>query len=163
RGLLSVAIDLTYGLEALHGAGIVHGDLKPRNLLVVPSEDGELPTVRLLDFLGDPTHGGTIGYAAPEVLAGRPATSTSDLYGLGPTLQHLSVGAPPSPHDDAKPGGRPQRPEPVSAAELEESGTPPGLVSLVLRLLAIDPQERPREAREVRHELESLDPSAVRP
>ena len=80
RALCLVAAEAADGLEALHAAGVVHGDLKPSNLLVIPGggPDGEargatLPAgVRLLDFglaslLGrdDQGHRGTPGFAAP--------------------------------------------------------------------------------------------------
>ena len=71
----------------LHGKGIIHRDIKPENVLI--SSDG---TVKLTDFglsalaphnksLEAPL--GTLGYAAPEVLAGVPYDRSVDLWALG--------------------------------------------------------------------------------
>src|SRR5439155_23227061 len=58
---------------------------------------------------------------------------------------------------------RRQQSGPPPASPLEEAGAPAALVQLVLRLLAPSPAERPRDAREVRRELERIHPAASRP
>src|SRR6185295_5956805 len=86
-----------------HAAGIVHGDLKPSNLLVIPGADADaLPAgVRLVDFglaalLGEGKgHRGTRGFAAPEVVKGETPGFAADLYGLGATLFALATGKAP--------------------------------------------------------------------
>ena len=167
-----VAAQVAHGLEALHGAGVVHGDLKPSNLLVVPgSTPRDRPLgVRLLDFglaavLGrdGPTHRGTPGYAAPEVVRGAPPSSAADLYGLGATLYTLIAGRPAFEAEDPSSLLRRQQSGPPPALPLEEAGAPAGLVQLVLGLLAPDGTQRPRDAREVRRELERMHPAARRP
>src|SRR5205085_3013763 len=171
KSLLRLAVEIATGLEALHAAEIVHGDLKPSNILVIPGGPGEPPAgVRLLDFglarvLGEPGagHRGTPGYAAPEVVAGEAPTRAADLYGFGPTLYHLIAKRAPFQAATVETLLRRQRSEPPDATALAEAGAPSALVPLVLRLLAIEPAERPRSARELRLELESLDPALVRP
>jgi Nif-specific regulatory protein len=169
--LLRVAAQVAQGLEALHAAGVVHGDIKPSNLLVIPPADGQgLPLVRLLDFglaavLGREARGhrGTPGYAAPEVVRGDLPTRSADLYGLGAMLFTLVHGRPPFEADGPTSLLRRQQAGPPSAQPLEEAGAPAPLVQLILRMLAPDPNERPRDAREVRRELERLHPAARRP
>src|SRR5437867_10793846 len=170
--LFLVAAQVAHGLEALHAAGVIHGDLKPSNLLVLPAPTaGELPLgVRLLDFglaavLGrdEQGHRGTPGYAAPELVRGEPPSHATDLHGLGATLFTLAAGRPPFEADRPSSLLRRQRAGPPAAQPLEEAGTPAALAQLVLRMLAPDPAQRPRDAREVRLELERSHPAARRP
>jgi serine/threonine protein kinase len=87
------------GLAALHAAGVVHRDIKPDNLLRM--EDGRL----VLSDFGLATDAatapgatvliGTPHYMAPEVLAGEPATSRSDVWALGVVLHEIFFGRRP--------------------------------------------------------------------
>ncbi|HYM80185.1 MAG TPA: sigma 54-interacting transcriptional regulator [Candidatus Limnocylindria bacterium] len=171
-GFAFAATEVAHGLEVLHGLGVVHGDLKPSNVLIVkPANAGPLPSaVRLLDFglaalLGQPAHGhrGTPGYAAPEVVRGEPPSPAADLYGFGALLYAMITGRPPFQGESAQALLRSQQAGPPPALPLAERGASPGLVQLVLRLMAPDPRERPRDAGEVRRELEGLYPAARRP
>lgn len=104
-------------LSAVHQLGVLHKDLKPGNVLIVPGADGECPQIKLGDFgsgrvldaqrltelgisrvgvtesalAGDSTSG-TLLYYAPEVLAGQPPTLKADLYALGIMLYQLAAG-----------------------------------------------------------------------
>ncbi|MCC6221748.1 MAG: serine/threonine protein kinase [Deltaproteobacteria bacterium] len=84
------------GLEAIHRAGIIHGDIKPENLLL--SREGE---IKIADFgiAQIPTEPvrderarqgvGTFEYLAPEYLNGEPATVLTDIYSLGITTYYF--------------------------------------------------------------------------
>ena len=85
-------------LEAAHGAGIVHRDVKPSNIMV-----GETGRAKLTDFgiaqaADDPTltkTGNVIGspaYLAPERLSGQEASPASDLWSLGAVLYFATEG-----------------------------------------------------------------------
>ncbi len=94
-------------LDAAHGQGVLHRDVKPQNVLI--DEDG---SARLTDFGSariesqatvTATGGvvGTVAYAAPEEISGQRADSRSDLFSLGLTLYFALVGRlpeGPSPH-----------------------------------------------------------------
>ncbi|MFI5372661.1 MAG: tetratricopeptide repeat protein, partial [Candidatus Eisenbacteria bacterium] len=170
--LLFVAAEVARGLEALHLAGVVHGDVKPSNLLVLrdPQLDAPPAGVRLLDFglaglleRDRPGHTGTPGFQAPEVVAGIAPSASTDLYGVGATLFMLATGQPPFPGEDASAVLHRQREGPPAALPLEQAGAPPALVELILRLLAPLPLERPVSAAELRRELERIHPAARRP
>jgi Nif-specific regulatory protein len=164
RGAADLAARVASGLDVLHRAGVVHGDLKPGNLLVVPVA-GTSRDIRLVDFglsvlLGTDAGGfrGTPGYAAPEVAAGSSPTPSADLYGLGATMFALITGRTPS-----SASGNSERPQGPTANDLEPSGTPWPLIEFILRLMAPDPAERPRDAHEARSDLEHRVPEAKRP
>src|SRR4051812_15481237 len=87
----AIGIDLCRALAAVHAAGLVHGDVKAQNVM---RETGG--RIVLMDFGAGRAQGadvagvaGTPMYLAPEVLAGEPPTTQSDLYSLGVVLFYL--------------------------------------------------------------------------
>lgn len=91
---MSVALGIVRALCVLHGRGGHHGDLSPNNVLVERGDDGA--QARLIDATpGDRSaRVGTPGFIAPEVLAGGPQGSRSDLYALGCLLHVVLADAP---------------------------------------------------------------------
>ncbi|HEU4463145.1 MAG TPA: serine/threonine-protein kinase [Solirubrobacterales bacterium] len=119
-----LARELLAALAHIHAAGILHRDVKPANVILEPSG-----TAKLIDFgIALPRDAtaltstglvlGTERYAAPEVMAGEPATERSDLYSCGLVLRACA------------------------------DGVAPDLRVLVEWLASRNPQERPRSARE---------------
>ena len=95
--LKELLVQLVEGLSAIHRAGLVHGDLKGRNVLVTAT--GRLV---ILDFglaqlrtSFSATIGGTPPYMSPEALMGAPATPASDFYALGVMLYEALCGHTP--------------------------------------------------------------------
>jgi serine/threonine-protein kinase len=102
------ALQATDALMAIHGAGIIHRDVKPENLFIHSGTSG-VERLKLIDFgvaavswaeTRLTRHGarvGTLGYAAPEQERGDEIDSRADLYALGQTLKEALTGeAPPT-------------------------------------------------------------------
>ena len=98
---LALFCELCSAVAHAHAGLILHRDIKPANVLVTSER-----RVRLIDFgvgqdLSDATSDAhaptTTAYAAPEQLAGRPATTATDIHAMGILLFELLTGARPGP------------------------------------------------------------------
>jgi len=140
---------LALALDTAHRHGVIHGNLKPTNILLdrsAPGPDG-IGTPLLTDFGATRFPPGRRGhdipfYLAPEQVKGAPASERSDIYALGVILYELYTGGSPF---------RGNRPIAVMMQHLNAVPTPPDLVNptispalaqVILRCLAKDPQAR---------------------
>jgi eukaryotic-like serine/threonine-protein kinase len=109
--MLEVFCDTCTAVSAAHRQLVVHGDIKPSNLIV--TAEGQ---IRLLDFgvakLLDAGSGAelsdalTPGFSAPEQLAAQPVNTAADIYSLGALLHWMVFGAPPGRGDRLLPAWR---------------------------------------------------------
>jgi serine/threonine protein kinase len=128
--VVAVAVPLADALAAVHARGLVHGDVKPANILFDSKGQPVLADFGLASPAGHarPAHEpmGTPGYTDPAVLAGAGADHSSDVYALGAVCHEMLTGAPPGPDG------------------LRASGVhvPPALAEVLDRSLAPRPSDR---------------------
>src|SRR5271157_112405 len=157
---LAVLRQASLGTAAMHGAGIIHRDIKPGNIMV----DGGGPDLRLwiTDFgLARAYHAestvsslavaGTPGYIAPELFLGHPPSEASDLYALGIVLHEVFTGQKPTP----VPGTHSYAISP----QLTTAKVPALSVRLITEFLQDDPQRR---CAAFARALEVIDPKLAR-
>ncbi|MFJ9433329.1 protein kinase [Streptomyces sp. NPDC101490] len=166
-----VAAQLCAVLAAVHAVPIVHRDLKPRNVMVRP--DGSLVVLDLgvasvldadttrLTHTGSPI--GSPAYMAPEQAMGGAVGPSTDLYALGVLLHELLSGNVPFAGSTALGVLHRHLYEPPVPLRGLRPEVPEALESLVLRLLAKDPRERPSGAHEVYEHLLPLLPARGAP
>lgn len=142
RDVLRLGRRVAAALSAAHARGLVHGALKPSN--IVPDE----LYFYLLDHgfwaLPNPAP----DHLAPELLRGAAPTPASDLYALGLTLFEALTGRPAftgPPDELAQQHLEAEPPAPSSLLH----GLPPRADTLLVRLLAKDPRRRPAAASEL--------------
>ena len=110
---IGIVAQVAIALDAAHGRGLVHRDVKPSNILL---DSGARPDgsdhVYLADFgltkhvsddtgSGDGGLMGTVDYVAPEQIAGGEVDAMADVYSLGCVLFEVSCRAPPVPPSSA--------------------------------------------------------------
>lgn len=148
KEVVNLFSSLALALENVHQHGIVHGNLKPTNILLGrgSSVSGHIEAPVITDFAAlrpiKGPGGGIPFYLAPEQLRGMPATKASDIYSLGILLYELYTGSPPfrgnrpiavmMQHVSAQP----------TAPDLVNPSISPALTQVILRCLAKDPQDR---------------------
>lgn len=146
---VAVGLDLCRALAAVHEAGLLHGDLKPAN--VMRERGGRLVLMDFgacLDFSSSadtedqvPSYGTPV-IAAPEILEGKRAAVASDIYSLGVLMFYLLTGGYPVEGDSAEEVlGRHRDRDRRSLADLRPE-LPSSLVHVVERALTADPDQR---------------------
>ncbi len=169
---LKVALSISQGiiraLEYAHTHGIIHGDLKPKNVLLAGGDVkvsdfglGRLEGGKILFNLNVPLALGSARYLAPEQVLGHPIDARTDLYAFGVILYELFTGVPIVEGSDQ---------EMVESYRIQAHKPPrqinPGLSRslehLILKLLDRDPTRRYATARQVRLVLNSMAVSVSR-
>lgn len=173
RALARLGTSIAETLDAAHEEGVIHGDIKPENVIVLPNE-----RTKLLDFgiarqmavdtltltksaeqsvrADDSRIAGTLAYMAPELLRGEATDARADLFSLGVLLYELACGRRPFPGPTVSA---------LTAQILEESTPPisdgrhilpPELGRIIRKLLEKKPEARYQSAREVKVDLTNL-------
>ena len=161
----SIATQCCEGLQAAHEKGIIHGDIKPENIMLTPNLK-----VKILDFgvarrawSANPEEltrsmetmtasGGTPAYMAPEVLLQKPDDGRSDLFSLGLVCYEMLGGEQPFHSDSlATTVARIVHEEPPTLKDVPEP-----LAAVVTHMLAKNPEERYPSAQAVLDDLQRV-------
>lgn len=141
--VMRVGRQIAMGLSAAAEAGLVHGDVKPENILF--NDDGE---AKLVDFgiaaLMSSTEEiwGTPYYVSPEKVQKKKADLRSDIYSLGGTLYHAICGVPPFEGTDSNAVVKARfngAPKPITAIRPD---VPAKVQEIIGRMLEFDPARR---------------------
>ena len=152
---LALLDQVAAAIGAAHEAGLVHRDVKPRNVLV-----GDADHAYLADF-GLTTHGdetgvtvtgdvlGTVAYLAPEVIRGEPATAAADRYSFAALAFECLTGSVVFPRPTQAAQLYAHTTEPVPRISVRRGELPPALDAVFERALAKAPGDRPDSAAQL--------------
>ena len=141
------------GIDALHGAGLVHRDIKGANILL----EGETPYVSDFGLAKDSQASnltrpgqalGSLDYMSPEQIRGEDVSPATDIYALGCVMFEVLTGTPPF-------GGRPSMrvlfahlQEPPPDLSTQRNDISPPVARAITRALEKEPEDRPSTATE---------------
>ncbi|MHC9293696.1 serine/threonine-protein kinase [Mycobacterium sp. LTG2003] len=158
RRAAAVLADVLAALGAAHGAGVLHRDIKPGNILV--AADGSM---KVADFGIAKTSGdvqtmagqvvGTMAYMSPERIAGAPASVSDDLYAVGVMGYEALVGFRAFPQDTPGAVVRAIMDDPPPPLSVVRPDIDPALAATIDRAMARDPRDRFGSAEDMRSAL----------
>lgn len=141
RQALQITLQIASALDVIERAGLIHGNVSPRNIVLTKNENGRL-TAKLMSFgrhhLREPSHS-----MSPEELQGERPDIRSDVYSLGATLYFMITAEQPLVSATAH----------VLATQLQY--LPSEIGTLLLQMLARDPVWRPQTASDLQTRVEA--------
>jgi serine/threonine protein kinase len=165
NALHSLAVGVATALAGIHGAGVIHRDLKPDNVLLAPGSPKviDFGIARAFEATSQHTRTdqmvGTVAYMAPERFSsepGTPLTAAADIFAWGCVVAYAGTGQTPF-HGDSPPATAAR----ILTQPPHLAGLPEPLRGLVELALSKDPEDRPT-ARELLDMLLGGRPAASR-
>ena len=158
---VGIGLELCRAMSAVHGAGLLHRDIKAHN--VMRAEDGRIVlmdfgTGRELEDDASSDLAGTPLYLAPEVLQGQRATVRSDIYSLGVLLYHLVAGSYPVQARTVREVRRAHERGERTAVQTARPDVPPKLARVIERAIDHRPERRYQSADALAADLAALQP-----
>lgn len=166
-----LARQILEGTSAIHAQSLVHGDLKPENMMLTQEPGGSL-LLKILDFGTasllsprdlakgqslDPTDLlVTAEYVAPEILRGAPPSVASDLYSLGMSFYHCLAGRPAFEAAEPRQVLHAHLHDEPADLRAKREDLPAYLCAWVMRFLSKDPARRPPSATAAINDLETM-------
>ncbi len=162
---LRYILELLEALAFAHENSVVHRDVKPTNIMVLPSG-----AIKVMDFglsrrtseMSSATNAGeivgTVAYLSPERFLGKVADARSDLYSVGVVMYEVFTGRVPfkNASDDLVAVIFAHVNEPPTALRAVNPAVPVPIERIVLRLLEKDPDRRYASARELIADIRTL-------
>jgi len=177
RDVKTIALGICEGLRVMHEAGIIHRDLKSRNVMLA-DRNGTIKAVVMdfglarevrtatsetaaTDVSAEASVAGTIDYMAPEQFAGETLTPAADIFALGVVMYELATGRHPFPSGTILQAAirRGQRLAPPSSIQ---KSLPHRCDEIIFRCLEFDPKKRYGSVRIVAEEIEDHLPAKLR-
>lgn len=145
--VLNVGSQIAQGLKAAADVGMVHGDVKPENILINDKREAKLADFGIAALMGAHAAAnnevwGTPYYIAPETLRKQKVDFRADIYSLGGTLYHAIAGVPPFEGADAVEVMKGRLVGPARPLRQLAPSCPEGIEKIIMRMLEAEPARR---------------------
>ena len=156
RRSLRILAQVAQALDAAHGAGLIHRDVKPQNILIDRADRVYLADFGLIKAPDEASRltstgqfVGTIDYVAPEQIQGEPATAASDCYALTAVLYECLTEQVPFPRPTEAAVLHAHMVQPRPRVTEQRPDLPEAIDAVIAAGMARDPAERPASAGEL--------------
>ncbi len=140
---MKICEQVAQALRCAADQGLVHGDVKPENILLDANGNAKLVDFGLAAMAKDTGEiWGTPFYIAPEKVRKQPVDYRADMYSLGGTIYHALCGVPPFDGEDAVAVVKARFMGPAKKPSQVRSGLSPQIDFFVMKLLAMEPTDR---------------------
>lgn len=160
---IQIAGQIADGLAAAHRIGIVHRDVKPRNILLAPEGNAKLADLGLATCI-DPHRRmacggmvGTVAYVAPEQAMGATVDHRADVYSVGGTFYQMVTGELPFTGTTSADVLRQHSQEPLVPPHHRVPTLPERVSTVIGKMMAKRPEERQSSDQELLDDLIQLD------
>ncbi len=150
-------------LDELHARGIIHRDVKPQNIYLLPDSTVKLGDFGISIFVSEVSNInevnkiiGTPQYMAPELAMGKKASFLSDIYAVGITFFELLVGSVPFNGDDPNEILKKQIEQPFPNASNYRTSIPDELVKIINKACEKNPKNRFQNVKEFKESITIL-------
>ena len=172
RGKLSVTevvdimLQVTDGMAHAHDSYIIHRDIKPQNIMILPNgvikitDFGVATALNSTQLTQTNSVMGTVHYLPPEQANGKGSTIRSDIYSMGIMMYELLTGKVPYKGESAVEIALKHLKEPIPSIRKEIPSIPQSIENIILKACAKNPKNRYSDARSMHEDLlTALDPS----
>jgi serine/threonine protein kinase len=162
---LDIIIQVAHALEHAHNRGLIHRDVKPKNIIINPSGVVKLADMGLARETTDIETAmteegkayGTPYYIAPEQIRGKiDIDGRADIYGLGATFYHMVTGRVPFMADDPTEVMKKHLKEPIIPPDHINTSLSAGLSEIIEVMMAKRREERYKDVEELLVDLEAV-------
>ncbi len=159
--VVDIMLQLTDGMAHAHDSYIIHRDIKPQNIMILPNgmikitDFGVATALNSTQLTQTNSVMGTVHYLPPEQAQGKGSTIRSDIYSMGIMMYELLSGLVPYKGDNAVEIALKHLKEPLPSIRKINPEIPQSIENVIIRATAKNPKNRYLDAREMHEDLKT--------
>ena len=159
--VVDIMLQLTDGLAHAHDAYIIHRDIKPQNIMILPNgmikitDFGVATALNSTQLTQTNSVMGTVHYLPPEQAQGKGSTIRSDIYSMGIMMYELLTGLVPYKGDNAVEIALKHLKEPLPSVRKVNPAIPQSIENIIIKATAKNPKNRYTDARAMHDDLKT--------